>query len=828
LFRAAERLEGRILFSIPEPNDSFAQAYTPTDNVYLEHNQTFTNTVSTADPDDYYKFYNLFGASHLYLPMNGLSADADLYVYNQAQQQIASSTAGSNTSELINVDLPANQYFYVKVHKFGAGSTNYNLLAYNDYAGTSLGTARDIGTAWGQGSDKFWAYSKISSDDYLDYRDNVDYVKFRMEAPGNVSIRMKSFEYHPGTDLVGGFQLLNSSGSVIKDAGSGTVNLGLNIDRFSLNTGTYYVKFYQTAGNSAYTFRINGDYAGDVTGTARNLGDMTGQSREDYDMVGGPFGLPTYEDSLDLYKFTLSKTSPLDVNLSIEQGLTPPTFDADLHLARDLSGDGFITPDEYIVNSTNAGNDAIHTSLGAGTYYVAVVPNGAYTSYRLDLDSDFDHTTGTAPYSNMSLATNAGTLSGETFFDNGFGVAPGGDFTDYYKFTMSASGKFSASAFNNSFYSRTGYVPSLQVIRDANNNQRNDTGEALATGSGTVSANLSAGTYYLEVSNSGEQATYQLRMLPDYAGNSIGAARAMGAITTFNNVPNQSFKDYIEQNFGGSSDVDDFYRFDLPDPYSVNLSTTGVSGEDLSLALIKDANNNGVIDSGDTLATSDHLNSPTESITKTLGGGRYFVRVHGVNGGTNYTLTSKFTGLDPDDTLAELVNNTKNTKTLGQYADFSMATRDDVDLIKFTVNTVGQRVGFDVDSRNGSNLDSYLRLFNSAGTRLVSNNDGAAPGETLAKFSYLTYTFTQTGTYYIGMSLNPNNAYSVNTGTGDVNGNTPTGSYRLYLNNLGIAAAAQPAIAAARPSGTSSAATFGDWSVRPVDASDALNDPLAS
>src|SRR5439155_7621790 len=94
------------------------------------------------------------------------------------------------------------------------------------------------------------------------------------------------------------------------------------------------------------------------------------------------------------------------------------------------------------------------------------------------------------------------------------------------------------------------------------------------------------------------------------------------------------------------------------------------------------------------------------------------------------------------------------------------------------------RVGFDVDSRNGSNLDTYLRLFNSSGTRLVSNNDGAAPGETLAKFSYLEYTFTTKGTYYIGTSLALNNAYSVTTGNGDVPGGT-TGAYRIYLNDLG-------------------------------------------
>ena len=74
--------------------------------------------------------------------------------------------------------------------------------------GSTLGTARDIGTTWGQGSDKFWPYNKIFSEDYLDYRDNVDYVKFSMEAPGTISLRMKDFTYTGA--LVAWMQLLDA------------------------------------------------------------------------------------------------------------------------------------------------------------------------------------------------------------------------------------------------------------------------------------------------------------------------------------------------------------------------------------------------------------------------------------------------------------------------------------------------------------------------------------------------------------------------------------------------------------------------------------------
>src|SRR5262249_35134160 len=152
-----------------------------------------------------------------------------------------------------------------------------------------------------------------------------------------------------------------------------------------------------------------------------NLYDMTNRSFEAYDMVGGPFGLPTYEDAIDLYKFTLSKTSPLDVRLQIAQGLTPPNFDASLELAQDTNGDGLIEPGEVFAQSANTGDDAISTTLAAGTYYAVVVPNGFYTSYQLDLDSDLD---ANGSFNNMSKAINLGSLVGETTFYGGVRPRP--------------------------------------------------------------------------------------------------------------------------------------------------------------------------------------------------------------------------------------------------------------------------------------------------------------------------------------------------------------------------------------------------------------------
>ncbi len=772
-----------------EPNNTFSTATNidPDSNFFLEQNVILNDSVNSSDLDDYYKFNTYYGPSTLYAALNGLSADADLYVYDQNQNLVASSSKSGNLSETINVALQANQYYYVKVHSYSGSSTNYGLYLYNDYSGPTLATARDLGISWGQTSSKPNYYSKVNWQDYLDYRDNVDVMKFTMEAPGTISLRMKDFTYTGGLQAT--MQLLDSNGNVLQTV-SGTVGNGLNVDRYSAPAGIYYVKYTQTFGSDPYTVRIVTDYAGDVTGTARDLGNVSGTSRRLYDMVGGSFGLPTYEDGNDLYKFTLDKTSPIDLRLDIDTSAFPtPTFDANLRLARDTNNDGFISAGEVFLSSSNPGDDQLSTTLNAGTYYVQVVPNGAYTNYQLDLDSDFDAVpSDPQPYNNLSKARSLGALIGETPFNfgDGFGISAG-DFSDYFKFTMTTAGKLSASAFNNPYYSRTTQNPTLSIVRDLNNNQRLDAGETITPFNvGSLTANLAAGTYFLRASGNGEQAAYNLRLVSDYAGNTLSTARPLAAIAG-TTPPNQTFQDYIEQSFDASSDVNDFYRFDLPSTYEVTLNTTGVAGEDLSLSLIKDVNNNNAIDAGDILATSNALNSPTESLSRVLGAGRYFARVQGVNGSTNYTLTSKFVSpsQDPDDTIAEVNNYSGSTKTLGQFVDFSLNPQTDVDLIKFTVSA-GQRVGFDVDSRNGSNLNTYLRVFSSNGTQLAANNDGAAPSEASSQFSYLAYTFAQAGTYYVGVSLNPNSNYNAVTGISDVAGSGNTGDYRLTLNNLGL------------------------------------------
>lgn len=780
-----DKLESRQMFAVAEPNGSFDLASVDSNNIYAEQPYNNSDSVASYDPDDYYKFYNLFGKSNLYAVVNGMSSDVDLYVYDQNKNLIGQSRKTGTQSELVNVNVPANQYFFIRVNKYGGGSTAYNLHLQNDYAGSSLDSARDIGVALGQTSDRFEAYNKIFYGDYLDYRDNTDIVKFKMEAPGTISLRRLNAS---GTSLEGNVQLLNGSGSVLRTL-SGSQSGGYNLRDYAVPAGTYYMKMTQTSGSGAYSFRINADYAGGTTATARDLGNLTGSSREMHDMVGSfADSLATYDDETDLFKFKLDKAGTVDFKLGFNTSFfTTPTFGAKFGLARDLNNNGFIDGGEYITSFTNNGKTSV--ALNPGTYFAVVSENGAYTSYTLEMDQDPDAVpSDPKAYENLSKATNLGALSGELSLEGGFGISAG-DFRDYYKFSLPTAGHVTASAMINPAFSRASVTPQLLVLRDDNNNGRFDynLGEHWTSfKSGVLSEDLFAGNWYLCVAGTGGQAAYSLRMVSDNAGDTMSEARAFKAPSS----TAQKFSDYVEQNFGANSDPNDYYSFALTGTATVNLSTTGVAGEDIAIQLIQDKNNNGKIDTGEILAASNKANSPTESISKSLTAGKYFARVFGVNGGTNYTISlntgSAPVANDPDDTINEVKNVAKQRKQIGQYADFTLESKTDVDLIRFD-SKVGDRVAFKTESRSGSSIDTFLRLFDSTGKQITSNNDASG-----TKFSNMTYNFTKAATYYIGISLNPNKSYSITTGSGDVNGGT-TGAYRFrVLNNAPAAPLSSP------------------------------------
>ncbi|MCU0959964.1 MAG: PPC domain-containing protein, partial [Pirellulaceae bacterium] len=149
----------------------------------------------------------------------------------------------------------------------------------------------------------------------------------------------------------------------------------------------------------------------------------------------------------------------------------------------------------------------------------------------------------------------------------------------------------------------------------------------------------------------------------------------------------------------------------------------------------------------------------------------------------SYQLRLQALPTDTDDEISEATELGAISAT-AHMVEASISPDVDVDMYSFTVST-NQVVDFDIDTtENGpGGLGSYLRLFNSQGQQLASNNDGMAPGENLLGFdAYLRYTFSSRGTYYLGVSNATNRTYSASTGDGDTAGGLyAVGSYQLTV-----------------------------------------------
>ncbi|UBF25607.1 pre-peptidase C-terminal domain-containing protein [Kovacikia minuta CCNUW1] len=239
-----------ISASATEPGNSLSAAA----NFGIVSGQVSTSGfVGASDLQDIYRF-QLNATSHLDLNLTGLSADADLYLIQDinnngaidANDVISSSTAIGNSSESISIaGLSAGSYF-VGVVRY-SGFTNYNLTLTADAAGDTLYTARDIGSL--SGTRDF--------SDFVSNADYNDYYQFSLNNTSNFSANLSGLSADADLYLIRDF---NGNGNI--DAGeilaasavSGSVSESITYN--GLASGNYTVLVYQYSGNTNYNLQL--------------------------------------------------------------------------------------------------------------------------------------------------------------------------------------------------------------------------------------------------------------------------------------------------------------------------------------------------------------------------------------------------------------------------------------------------------------------------------------------------------------------------------------------------------------------------------------------
>lgn len=176
----------------------------------------------------------------------------------------------------------------------------------------------------------------------------------------------------------------------------------------------------------------------------------------------------------------------------------------------------------------------------------------------------------------------------------------------------------------------------LQIRDAAGNTEMVRNGEVLAILNGVVASSVTTNDFIGVVPE--PEPTPIGDPLPP-PGSTLAAATDLGVLTE----AGLSLQDFV-----GDGDPNDYYRFTLPS--NGRFSTTlGAVTESARVQLIKDFNNNGMIDEGDDdILTSSLANSSNNaSLSRALPVGTYYVRVQATTGfrstNTNYNLSISVT-----------------------------------------------------------------------------------------------------------------------------------------------------------------------------------------
>ncbi|WOD40809.1 pre-peptidase C-terminal domain-containing protein [Nodosilinea sp. E11] len=661
----------------------------------LSGTRTYTDFVGSTDPNDYYRF-NLTAPGDFQLTLNGLSADADVQLLNSSGSVIQSSTASGTTPELITRNLSAGTY-YARVLPF-SGDTNYNLSLTIDQAGNSLGTARNIGNLRGTRT-----YT-----DFVGSTDPNDYYRFNLTAPGDFQLTLN------GLSADADVQLLNSSGSVIQSStASGTTP---ELITRNLSAGTYYARVLPFNGDTNYNLSLTIDQAGNSLGTARNIGNLSG-TRTYTDFVGNT-------DPNDYYRFSLSSLSNFNASLT---GLSA---NADIRLIQDVNNNGIVDSGDVLTSSTRGGNanDALNVArLGPGNYFVNVSQFSGNTNYTLRL-STTPPSPSTTPSNLLPVEVNLGALSSAT--STRTGAIGDLNTSDIYAFTVGANSNLNAVL--------TGVGPyadvDIRLLRDLNGNGIVDAGEEIARSQRGGSANeainlgaLSAGAYFMQVYQYSGNSNYTLSLDTSLPSNFLTRETEIGPV----GLNTQTFTGNVS-----ASNTTQLYRFNLNTPSTLNASLTGLTS-DVDIRLIRDANNNGIVDAGEEIARSQLAGSASELISRSLAAGVYYMQVYRYSGASDYSLALNAT---PPDRAGNTLG-TARAITVGAtpsvFNDF-VGSADTNDYYRFTL---GSAANLNL-ALTGLTADADIALLNSSGTIITSSTRSGTNDDAI------NYALNA-GTYYV-------------------------------------------------------------------------------
>ncbi|MGI2906911.1 PPC domain-containing protein [Tolypothrix sp. VBCCA 56010] len=227
--------------------------------------------------------------------------------------------------------------------------------------------------------------------------------------------------------------------------------------------------------------------------------------------------------------------------------------------------------------------------------------------------------------------------------------------------------------------------------------------------------------------------------------NSLDTASNLGVLIGSRNFTNQ---------FVGTTDANDYYRFTLAQTSNFSLSLSGVT-QFADVELIYDNNGNQVQDYDDRLTSTTAYSSSNGSINKTLGAGTYFIRVSPdySSYNTNYTLGVSATPYpvttpkDPGNTLGTALD-IGTVSTNRSFTDF-VGSADRNDYYRFNLS---QTSNFNLSLSGVSDFADVQLIYDSNGNGVVDYSDELGSTSAYSSSNSSINKTLGAGTYFIRVS----------------------------------------------------------------------------
>lgn len=646
------------------PQDSVGDSTaTALDLGVLQAEYSTTEFVGEIDQQDFYQF-TLEEASNITLALEGLGADADLYLYQDGEEIAFSESVGSE-DELIGLEDVAAGIYTVEVSQF-AGNTNYTLaLTQENFVpeGQLSVISNSFRRVTGPNSTRLELSQtpRTFTDKVTAGTNPKDYFAFTLTGQAkDFNATLTGLNADADLRL---YQDKNNNGEIDADERLVTSNNSgtddEQITRATLDPGTYIVEV------SAYQNAVT-DYRLSVSGTPPQpqvvLPAITaeGITRN---------GNVTAAEPLDFYRFTAANDlTNFRANLS---GLAA---DVDLLLYRDENQNG-IADEQALRKSEQGGNadEAIALdTLAAGQYLIGVRGyQGAESNYTLTVAGTPPAPAPTptpTPTPTPQLPNSLPTITpdGVTRNSNVTEAKP----QDFYPFTANND----LVNFQAALTGLTGDAD-LILYRDNNQNGIGEEAERLeqSNKSGTqnefITRNpLPAGQYVLGVrrfggltSGVGNAPVVNYRLVVSGGVPNPAPVTAVNAGISIQTAP--EIRAIAQQLQGNVSDAspDAFYRINVTEPGIFTANLSGLTG-DADVRLINDRNNNNAIDpvsrdaNGylradrvEVIAWPGDRGTNNERLRAFLQPGTYYLNVNSYNKSTTpYTVTTGFTAAEKD------------------------------------------------------------------------------------------------------------------------------------------------------------------------------------